>query len=89
MTFSVQDLVPWVGYAAGLCLAVANLPQLLKVWRSKSADDLSFRMLVLLVGGLSLWILFGLLKQDWPIIVGNGMSLVLASTLLALKVRYG
>jgi MtN3 and saliva related transmembrane protein len=61
----------------------------LKVWREQSADDLSLRMLLLLLTGVSLWTVFGILKGDFPIIIGNGASLVLASALLALKLRFG
>ena len=89
MNFGGQDFVQWIGYAAGICLAVANFPQVLKVWKTKSADDLSLRMLLLLITGLSLWCLFGVLKADLPLIVGNGMSLSLVTALLVMKLRFG
>ena len=64
------------------------VPQLTKVWRSKSADDLSYGMFSAFSAGISLWLLYGVLRSDLPVIIANGVTLVLSVAILVLKMRY-
>ena len=76
-----------IGFAAAVCTAAANLPQVIKAWRTRSVGDLSLRMILLLSTGLALWIVYGAMKGDWVIIAANVASLILAGNLLAFKLR--
>jgi MtN3 and saliva related transmembrane protein len=76
-----------LGYAAGLLTTTSCVPQVLKSWRTRSVHDLSVLMLVMLSVGLALWVLYGLTRRDWPILLTNGVSLALWLSLLWLKVR--
>jgi MtN3 and saliva related transmembrane protein len=76
-----------VGYLAGLLTTLSCVPQVVKSWRSRSVHDLSLIMLLMLTAGLVFWIAYGLTRRDWPILWTNGVSLVLWSSLLAMKVR--
>jgi MtN3 and saliva related transmembrane protein len=46
-------------------------------------------MFSLMVFGILLWLIYGLERSDWPLIIADGVSLVLAGTILCLKLRYG
>jgi MtN3 and saliva related transmembrane protein len=78
-----------VGYAAAFCTTVAYIPQVMRVWQTRSTDDISLRMYLVLALGLALWAVFGVLKSEMPIIVANVISFVLASSILAFKLRNG
>ncbi len=77
-----------LGFAAGTLTTCAFWPQLQKTWTSKSAGDVSMGMLVIFWAGVSLWLLYGLVLQAWPIIVTNAVTLLLTGAILALKLRY-
>ena len=76
-----------LGTAAAGLTAFANLPQVLKCWRTGETDDLSLKMLLALAAGTALWIVYGLMQVNLVIIGANGISFALVATLLAFKVR--
>ena len=82
-------LLDYTGYAAALCTTSAYLPQVLRVWRTRSTKDISLRMFLVLVTGIALWLTYGLWKGEMPLIVANGITLVLASTILFFKLKHG
>jgi MtN3 and saliva related transmembrane protein len=77
-----------LGLVAGILTTIAYLPQLIKTWRSKSADDLSWTMLIVLCIGISLWLVYGVSVHDLPIIAANIVTFVFAGIILVLKIRY-
>ncbi len=77
-----------IGLLAGLLTTVAFVPQVLKIYRSKSGRDISARMFTMFSIGIALWLYYGVLLQSLPIILANAVTLVLTLTILALKVRY-
>ena len=74
-----------IGLAAAVCTTIANLPQLKKAWTTGQTDDLSLKTLLLLELGLSLWVVYGFFQNDVVIILANGVSLVILSVILYLK----
>jgi MtN3 and saliva related transmembrane protein len=84
--------IPWVsliGSVAGISTTGAFLPQVIRTWRTRSTDDISLGMFLLTAFGLFLWLIYGLALNDWPLIVTDAVSLILAVTILGLKLRYG
>ena len=77
-----------IGLAAGFCTTVAFLPQAVKTWKSKSAKDLSLGMYSILCTGILLWLIYGILIGDIPIILANGVTLALALSILYFKLTY-
>ena len=77
-----------IGLAAGVCTAVSLLPQLIKIIREKRAEQLSLFYLFTLLLGLGLWIAYGLLRSDLPIIVTNIASASLNIAVIILSVKY-
>jgi MtN3 and saliva related transmembrane protein len=78
-----------LGICAGTLTTIAFLPQLVKVWRSKSAKDISMTWLVTFTIGVSLWLIYGLLLGQVPIVLANAVTLGLTVVILGFKLRYG
>jgi MtN3 and saliva related transmembrane protein len=81
--------VTTIGFIAAILTTVSFLPQVLKVWQTRSAGDVSLGMYLLLTLGVSLWLVYGIFINSWPIILANLVTLILAATVLALKLKFG
>jgi len=77
-----------LGLAAGTITSITFLPQVIKIWQTKSAKDLSLAMLALLMLGVSLWLAYGLLVKDAAIIYTNSMVLAMSFIMLYFKLRF-
>lgn len=84
-----MELASLVGFAAGFLTTIAFVPQVLKIWRSKSAQDVSLVTFLAFTAGVALWLVFGILQEELPIVVWNAVTLVLAGAILAMKLRFG
>jgi len=78
-----------LGFAAATCTTLAFAPQFVKVWRTRSTEDISLGMFLVLVLGVALWLLYALLSGDAPLIASNAITLVLAGAILFMKLKYG
>jgi len=83
----IQNIIPWIGACAAALTSLSYIPQVRKAWPRGSTSDLSLRMLVVLTTGLLLWIVYGLVKDDWVIVVANGVGASLSASVLAFKIR--
>jgi len=81
--------ITFVGLAAAFCTTVAFLPQVVKTWRTRSTKDISLVMFVVFTTGIFLWLVYGVLLRDVPLIVANGTTFVLSATILYFKLRHG
>jgi MtN3 and saliva related transmembrane protein len=81
----MKDLL---GYSAAVATTLAFVPQVVQVWRTRSADDISLAMYVLFMAGLSLWIAYGMRIGSVPVVAANGVTLLLAAAVLVGKVRF-
>ena len=81
-------LITGLGLVAAAFTTLAFLPQVLKVWRTKQAADLSLTTYGLFCMGIVLWLVYGLLIRDIPIIAANVVTLALAGSVLVLAFRY-
>ena len=73
-------LETFIGSAAALCTTASYIPQVRQCWTTRETADLSLKMLLLLAAGLSLWLIYGLLRTDAVIIGANAMSLGLVES---------
>jgi MtN3 and saliva related transmembrane protein len=78
-----------LGFAAATCTTLADAPQFVKVWRTRSTDDISLGMFLVMVLGIALWLVYGLLSGDAPLVAANAITLVLAGGILFMKLKYG
>jgi MtN3 and saliva related transmembrane protein len=83
-----MNTIQLLGLAAGSLTTAAFLPQVIKTWKSRSAKDLSLGMFSLFCLGVALWLLYGFMVQDIPVIAANMITLMLAATLLFFKLRF-
>lgn len=83
-----QGLTEIVGISAGICTAVSLLPQLVKLIRNKKAEDISLIYLFVLLAGLMLWIWYGWLREDVPVMATNTFSLLLNLVIIVLGIKY-
>ena len=84
-----MDLLNTLGIAAGALTTASFVPQVFKTYRSKSAKDISLVMFVVLGTGVSLWIVYGVLANAWPVILANSCTLLLVIAQAILKIKYG
>jgi MtN3 and saliva related transmembrane protein len=86
--FQSNNLVLIIGIAAGVLTAVSMLPQVFKTLKTKKAENVSPVMLILLICGVGLWIFYGILKDDLPIIFTNAFSVLVNICMLFLRWKY-
>ncbi len=77
-----------LGYIAGTCTTIAFLPQVIKAYRTKSCHDLSAGMLVIFAAGIFFWLIYGVLIDEMPIILANGITLVFVIAIALMKAVY-
>lgn len=82
-------MIDILGYIAGILVVVSLLPQVVKSWKTKSTKDISLWRYVIYVVGLVLWIMYAIIIQNHPVAVMNSIGLILASSVLYVKLRYG
>lgn len=80
-------MIEWIGFVAAAMTTLCNLPQLLRVMRKRKTAGISLRMYLLLCGGLALWVVYGLLTDDLPIVIANTCSLSLAGSICLIVAR--
>ncbi len=84
-----MDRTTAIGLAAGLLTTLSLVPQLVKIWRTRSASDISGKMFSAFSVGVALWLAYGILQREMPMILWNSVSLALAAAILAMKVKFG
>ncbi|MBS3121563.1 SemiSWEET transporter [Candidatus Woesearchaeota archaeon] len=82
-------IISLIGFSAGLLTTISFLPQVIKTWKLKKTEDISFLMYLILAVGIFLWLVYGIFITDLPIIIANSISFVLTSIILVFKMRYG
>lgn len=83
-----MNWVEFVGALAGTLTTIAFIPQVVKTWRSGSAQDISLFMFLLFSTGVALWLVYGIAIGSVPVIAANAITLMLALSILVLKIRY-
>jgi MtN3 and saliva related transmembrane protein len=83
-----MDAITGIGLIAALFTTFSLFPQLIKVYKTKSTKDISAGMFSLFCGGVFLWFIYGVLVNDFPIIIANSLAFVQAVMILCFKVKY-
>lgn len=81
-------LIKTIGFLAGLLTTISFLPQVIKTYQTKRADDFNLLFLLLFLCGISLWLVYGIMIHEWPIILANSVTIVLNIILLWMKLKY-
>ena len=78
-----------IGYTAAMLTTGAFIPQAWLTWKTKTTTGISVGMYSIFVLGVALWLIYGLLLSAWPLILANGITLLLALFILMMKLRFG
>jgi MtN3 and saliva related transmembrane protein len=76
-----------IGSIAAVCTTVAFVPQVIKSWRTRDLSGISLPMYTIFTLGVVLWLVYGILISDWPVIIANAVTALLAGVVLLLKLR--
>jgi len=79
----------FVSAMAAVLTTVAFVPQAIHIIRFKETRAISLQMYVVFASGVALWLVFGVMIWNWPIIATNAITLALALTIIRMKLRYG
>ena len=82
-------MIAYLGYFAGILTVSSFLPQVIRSWRTRQTRDLSLGMFTLLTTACTLWMIYGVLTSDWPVILTNGAMVVMNSAIAVAKIRHG
>nr|WP_231636868.1 SemiSWEET transporter [Planktothricoides sp. SR001] len=77
-----------IGFMAATLTTVSFLPQVIQVWKTKSTKDISLGMFSIFSSGVFLWLVYGILIEDWAVFMANSITLILASIILTFKLKY-
>ncbi len=81
-----MNLTDYIGSIAAFCTTFAFVPQAIKSYKTRDLSGISLPMYSIFTVGVALWLVYGLLKQDWPIIIANAITVALSAMILILKI---
>lgn len=76
-----------IGSMAAVCTTLAFVPQVIQSWRTRDLSGISLPMYTIFTTGVLLWLIYGILIRDWPVIIANAVTAILASVVLLLKLK--
>lgn len=79
-------IVDYIGSFAATCTTLAFIPQAIQSYRTRDLSGISLPMYSMFTLGVVLWLIYGLLKQDWPIIIANAITVALSAMIMVLKI---
>ncbi|MCM1988431.1 SemiSWEET transporter [Oceanirhabdus seepicola] len=81
-------MIEYVGLLAALLTTVSFLPQAIKVIKEKNTTGISLGMYSMFTVGVFLWLIYGISRSDFPVIIANATTFVFAGTILTMKIKY-
>ena len=84
-----MEIATIIGLAAGAFTTFAYLPQVVRSWKTRRTNDISLTMLLVLVTGVVLWLAYGILLNQVPLILANASGFLLILSVLIAKLKYG
>lgn len=83
-----MEITTLLGLIAGTITTFSFVPQVLRTWKLKETKDLSLSMFLCLAVGILLWIAYGFIKMDLPVMLANGVSFILVIVVIFFKLKY-
>jgi MtN3 and saliva related transmembrane protein len=78
-----------IGVIAGTCTTASFVPQVWRIWKTRSTKDISLLMYLVFTTGVGLWLIYGLMIGSPSVVASNAITFFLAICILAMKVRFG
>jgi MtN3 and saliva related transmembrane protein len=82
------SLIDWIGYLAATLTTVSFVPQAWLTFKTRDVSGISLGMYSAFTAGIALWLTYGILLSAWPIVIANSITLILATGILAMRVKY-
>lgn len=82
------DMFTWLGVAAGAITSIGFIPQLIRGYKTKQLDDVSYWMPLVLTTGMFLWLIYGIVRNDIAIIAANTFGVTCNILLIIMKKWY-
>ncbi|WP_235293829.1 SemiSWEET transporter [Portibacter lacus] len=83
-----MSYITLIGIVAAIITTTSFLPQVIKIYKTKNTKDISLSMYYLITSGIILWLVYGILVKDLPIIIANGVTFILVCSILVMKLKY-
>ena len=83
-----MQLSDWIGYCAAFLTTTSFVPQAWHTFQTKDVSGISLGMYSAFTAGVALWLIYGLMLGAWPIVIANLVTLIFASTILIMKLRF-
>lgn len=77
-----------IGMIAGFLCAISFLPQVIRIYKTKRVEDLSLVTFSIFSLGVFMWLIYGILIRQLPMILTNSLILILALLIIGMKIRY-
>ena len=84
-----MNYTEWIGYAAASLTTASFVPQAWLTFKTRDARGISLGMYSVFTLGIALWLAYGLLIQAWPVVIANVITLILAASILVMRLRFG
>jgi len=84
-----MDSITMLGLLAAVCTTSAFLPQVVKTIKTKDTKAISLGMYIIFTLGVTLWMIYGIIISDLPVMLANGVTLILSLIVLILKLKHG
>jgi MtN3 and saliva related transmembrane protein len=85
----MNEVAEAIGLMAGVLTTLSFLPQVRQTWRTRSAKDLSLPMFLSFCTGVLLWLVYGIMIHSLPVMLANGVTLLLSGAILIMKLKWG
>lgn len=82
-----MNVTDYIGSFAATCTTLSFIPQAIQSYRTRDLSGISLPMYSIFTLGVALWLVYGLFKQDWPIIIANAITTALSALILVLKIK--
>lgn len=83
-----MQISDWIGYAAAALTTASFLPQAWLTFKTRDVSGISLGMYSAFTLGILLWLIYGLFLEAWPVVAANAITLVLALSILMMKLRF-
>ena len=83
-----MNLENTLGFTAAILTTTAFIPQVIKVWKTRSTRDISLGMFSMFCLGIFIWLIYGFIIHALPVIIANAVTFILASIILIFKIKY-
>jgi len=78
-----------IGYIAGFLTSISQLPQVIRVIKTKETKSISLLTYIILFLGIVLWLIYGILTKDLPLIIANSITVISTLTIIRYKIKFG